>query len=122
MGFRNLAGQYYERYGLPLFHCETNRVTDHAVDWLHNQWNQVLEIRAAGIPIHGFTWYSLTDQIDWQHGLRIERDDLHPVGLYDLDRRVRPVGRAYRKIIAQYGPLMRSGEPVAPDTKRRAAR
>jgi len=48
----------------------------------------------------GFTWYSLTDQIDWQHALRVERNDVHSVGLYDLDRRVRPVGEMYRAIVA----------------------
>ncbi len=111
-GFQALASQYYERYHLPLFHCETNRVAEHAVDWLEVQWNEVLSLRARGIPVHGFTWYSLTDQIDWQHGLRIERDDLHPVGLFDLDRKVRPVGVAYRKIIETYKPLMHSDEPL----------
>ena len=53
----------------------------------------------------GFTWYSLTDQIDWQHGLRVERTDLHPVGLYDLRRRERPVARRYREIVAQWAPI-----------------
>ena len=40
--------------------------------------------------------------IDWQHGLRVERNDLHPVGLYDLDRRPRPVARRYREIVASW--------------------
>jgi hypothetical protein len=56
-------------------------------------------LRAAGIPVHGFTWYSLTDQVDWQHGLRVERNHVHPVGLFDLDRVVRPVGQAYGELI-----------------------
>ena len=34
LGFRTLARAYYDRYRIPLFHCETNRVSDHAVDWL----------------------------------------------------------------------------------------
>jgi Beta-glucosidase/6-phospho-beta-glucosidase/beta-galactosidase len=118
MGFQALASQYYSRYGLPLFHCETNRVHGPAVTWLREQWNATLALRADGIPVHGFTWYSLTDQIDWQHGLRIERDDLHPVGLYDLDRRIRPVGHAYKKIIDAYKPLMR--ESAAPAMVREA--
>ena len=101
-GFYSLAKEYYERYRIPLFHCETNRVSRLAVDWLHQQFNEVMALRASGIPIHGFTWYSLTDQIDWQHGLRVERNDLHAVGLYDLDRRIRPVGIAYRDLIARH--------------------
>jgi beta-glucosidase/6-phospho-beta-glucosidase/beta-galactosidase len=107
-GFYSLAKEYYDRYRIPLFHCETNRVSRHAVDWLHSQFNEVLALRASGIPVYGFTWYSLTDQIDWQHALRIERNDLHPVGLFDLDRRIRPVGIAYRDLISrqsQHGAL-----------------
>ena len=101
-GFRHLAAEYYARYRKPLFHCETNRVSHLAVDWLGKQWEDIEALRAMGIPVTGFTWYSLTNQIDWQHALRIERDDLHAVGLYDLNRRIRPVGAAYRKLIARY--------------------
>src|SRR6202171_3543805 len=38
MGFRLLAAEYYSRNRIPLFHCETNRVTPLVVDWLHGQW------------------------------------------------------------------------------------
>ena len=52
--------------------------------------------------MHGFTWYSLTDQIDWQHALRVERNDLHPVGLYDLASpaasRAASVSRDHREV------------------------
>jgi beta-glucosidase/6-phospho-beta-glucosidase/beta-galactosidase len=96
---RSLASQYYERYRVPLFHCETNRVNRFAVDWLRTQWSDVSSLRASGVPVMGFTWYSLTDQVDWQHGLRVERNDVHPVGLVDLERRMRPVGYAYRELI-----------------------
>ncbi|HEX2722746.1 MAG TPA: family 1 glycosylhydrolase [Gemmatimonadaceae bacterium] len=116
-GFLSLAAEYYERYRIPLFHCETNRVSRHAVDWLTSQWNDVLALRSSGIPIQGFTWYSLTDQIDWQHALKFERNDLHAVGLYDLERRIRPVGAAYRTLIAEYSHLMNSGAPIAPEMR-----
>jgi beta-glucosidase/6-phospho-beta-glucosidase/beta-galactosidase len=58
-----------------------------------------MALRASGVPVKGFTWYSLTDQIDWQHALRVERNDLHPVGMYDLQRRIRPVGARYQEIV-----------------------
>jgi len=102
VGFRALAAAYYQRYHIPLFHCETNRVNAHAVGWLHEQWSDVMALRAQGIPVRGFTWYSLTDQVDWQYALREERNHLHPVGLYDLHRKIRPVGHAYRSIIAAH--------------------
>jgi len=100
-GYRTLAAEYWERYRIPLFHCETNRPAGSAPRWLAAQWADVCALRDAGIPIHGFTWYSLTDQIDWQYALRERHNEVHPVGLYDLNRRERPVGRAYRALIAQ---------------------
>ena len=124
LGFRALAAQYYRRYGIPLFHCETNRVSAHAVGWLDEQWSDVLFLRASGIPVHGFTWYSLTDQIDWQHALRVERNDLHPVGLYDLERRARPVAVRYREIVASWAaPLSGArgaAEPATEDMRAEA--
>jgi beta-glucosidase/6-phospho-beta-glucosidase/beta-galactosidase len=74
----------------------------------------VQALMASGVPIRGFTWYSLTDQIDWQYGLRHERNDLHPVGLYDLDRHMRPVGAAYRRVIADHQHLVRGEQPARP--------
>ena len=70
--------------------------------WLWKQWANVLRVRNDGVPVVGFTWFSLTDQIDWIHALREQRGDVDPVGLYDLDRKIRPVGRAYAKLIADW--------------------
>ena len=47
----------------------------------------------------GFTWFSLIDQMDWDVALVNARNMVNPVGLYDLDRRPRPVAAAYRQII-----------------------
>jgi beta-glucosidase len=101
-GLHTLAMQYFRRYGIPLFHCETNRIADQAVRWLDEQWSDVLGLMKAGVPVHGFTWYSLTDQIDWQYALRFERNELHPVGLFDLDRRPRPVAQRFREIAERW--------------------
>jgi beta-glucosidase/6-phospho-beta-glucosidase/beta-galactosidase len=114
-GLECLAREYYQRYRIPLFHCETNRVPRFAEEWLDDQWEATMNLRRSGIPVFGFTWYSLTDQIDWQHALRVERNDLHPVGLYDLNRKIRPVGVAYRELIARWRnalPDARTGEAL----------
>jgi beta-glucosidase len=118
LGFRRLATEYYQRYKLPLFHCETNRVSHLATGWLQEQWEDVLALRNAGIPMRGFTWYSLTDQIDWQHALRIERNDVHSVGLYDLQRRIRPVGAEYKEIVSRWTRALRT--PAAAEARRTA--
>jgi hypothetical protein len=62
----------------------------------------VVSLRNSGVPMVGFTWYSLHDQTDWDILLQKKRDNVHAVGLYDLDRNIRPAGRAYKRIIEQW--------------------
>jgi hypothetical protein len=87
-------------------HTETNLVEgpggDEAVNWLWKQWANVLRIRNDGIPMVGFTWYSLTDQVDWDTALREKNERVNPHGLFDLDRKIRPVGRAFQQMIADW--------------------
>ncbi|QRM31971.1 family 1 glycosylhydrolase [Microvirga sp. VF16] len=102
-GYDEITRQYYDRYKLPVMHTETNLMEgpngDEAVNWLWKQWANVLRVRNTGVPIVGFTWYSLTDQMDWDTALREENNRPTPVGLYDLNRNIRPVGRCYKQLI-----------------------
>jgi hypothetical protein len=75
---------------------------DESVRWLEKEWANVLPVRNDGVLIVGFTWYSLTDQVDWDTALREPNGHVNPLGLYDLDRRVRPVGTAYRELIREW--------------------
>ena len=118
-GLRRLAERYYRRYRVPLFHCETNRVSGAAVGWLDEQWAEVMALRSDGIPVTGFTWYSLTDQVDWQYALRHELNHVHPVGLYDMQRRPRPVARRYGEIVAGWAARLAGEGSTA---ERRAGR
>ena len=105
-GYDDITRQYYDRYRLPVMHTETNLMQgpngDEAVNWLWKQWANVLRVRNTGTPILGFTWYSLTDQMDWDTALREVNHRVTPVGLYDLDRNIRPVGRAYKQLIRDW--------------------
>ena len=109
-GYDEITRQYFDRYRLPVMHTETNISQgpngDEAVYWLWKEWANLLRIRNAGIPIVGFTWYSLTDQVDWDTALRENNGWVNPLGLYDLDRNVRPVGKAYKKLIADWRDLL----------------
>jgi beta-glucosidase len=102
-GYDEITRQYYERYRLPVMHTETNFMEgatgEEGINWLWKQWANVLRIRNTGVPVVGFTWYSLTDQMDWDVALREENNRVTPVGLYDLDRNIRPVGRRYKQLI-----------------------
>jgi hypothetical protein len=72
------------------------------VQWLWKEWANVLRIRNVGIPTVGFTWYSLTDQVDWDTALREQNGNVNPLGLFDLDRNIRAVGTAYKKLIRDW--------------------
>jgi beta-glucosidase len=105
-GYHVLTSEYYRRYRLPVMHTETNLDEgprgDEALCWLRKQWANVLRVRNDGVPIVGFTWYSLTDQVDWDTALREPKGTVNPRGLYDLDRNIRPVGREYRQLIREW--------------------
>ena len=59
----------------------------------------MMRLRQDGVPIIGFTWYSLTDQVDWDTLLCEDNGRVNPLGLFDLDRKIRPVGEAYRRLV-----------------------
>ena len=105
-GYSEITRQYHDRYRLPVMHTETNLnqgpLGTEAVDWLAKEWANVLRVRNDGVPIVGFTWYSLTDQIDWDSALRETNGNVNPLGLYDLDRKIRPVGEAYKQLIREW--------------------
>ena len=99
-GWYVIASQYWQRYGRTLMHTETNRIdASDAARWLWRQWHNVQLLREAGAPIIGFTWYSLTDQIDWARAIEEPLGIVDPVGLFDLNRDARTVGLAYKNLI-----------------------
>jgi beta-glucosidase/6-phospho-beta-glucosidase/beta-galactosidase len=59
-------------------------------------------LRKSGVPLVGFTWYSLTDQIDWSIAMSQALGIVYPVGLFDLNREARTVGLAYKHLIDLY--------------------
>ncbi len=99
LGYYPITHQYVSRYNLPVMHTETNHPEPGAVRWLQKEWANVHRLKQDGVPILGFTWYSLQDQVDWDTALRENNGRVNSFGLCDLDRNVRPVGHAYRKLI-----------------------
>ena len=99
-GWSVIANQYWERYRRTMMHTETNRTDARdAPRWLWRQWHNVQLLRKAGVPLIGFTWYSLTDQHDWADAIKVANGRVDPSGLFDLNRDPRPVGLAYRHLI-----------------------
>ena len=106
-GYYVITHQYFSRYGLPVMHTETNlQDAERAPQWLRKEWINMHRLKLDGVPILGFTWYSLTDQVDWDTALRENAGRVNPVGLYDLNRKIRPVGEAYKQLIEQWREIL----------------
>ncbi len=125
-GYSEITRQYYNRYRLPVMHTETNMREgprgDEAVQWLWKEWANVLRLRNVGIPTVGFTWYSLTDQVDWDSALREQNGNINALGLYDLDRNIRAVGKAYKQLIRDWRDVLPAQSvclvvPIVPPSK-----
>lgn len=114
-GYYVITHQYFKRYHLPVMHTETNITEPFSVHWLKKQWANILRLKEDGVPITGFTWYSLTDQVDWDSALRNDAGIVNALGLYDLERKVRPVGLEYKSLIRQWKDVIENksfGVPV----------
>jgi len=105
-GWYQITREYFERYKKPVMHTETN-VFDpqEAPTWLWKQWMNILRMRNDGVPVLGFTWYSLIDQVDWNIGLARKEGTVNACGLFDLERRPRPVADAYRALLKEFGQI-----------------
>lgn len=102
-GYYVITHQYFDRYHLPVMHTETNLPdVERAPAWIRKEWANVHKLHEDGVPMIGFTYYSLTDQVDWDTALREDNGRVNPLGLYDLNRKIRPAGETYREIIQQW--------------------
>jgi beta-glucosidase/6-phospho-beta-glucosidase/beta-galactosidase len=117
-GYYVITSQYFRRYKLPIMHTETNIRMPACKEWLLKQWANVHRLKQDGVPIVGFTWYSLLHQVDWDSALREDAGRINELGLYDLDRKIMPVGEAYKLLISgwkeiieeeSYGLLFQNG-------------
>ncbi|HET8750712.1 MAG TPA: family 1 glycosylhydrolase [Sphingomicrobium sp.] len=105
-GWYVIASQYWQRYRRPMMHTETNKMdADGAPRWLWRQWHNVQLLAGDGVPLVGFTWYSLVDQIDWNIAMSEAVGIVYPVGLFDLNREARSVGLSYKHLIDLYRDL-----------------
>lgn len=101
LGWHTIALDYYHRYRRPLMLTETNAIDDGkgaAERWLKQTWCQAHHLRTHGVPVIGFTWFSLTDQIDWDIQLVRIENKVTPNGLCTLDRKLRPVGELFKQL------------------------
>jgi beta-glucosidase len=100
LGWHTIGRMYYDRYKMPMMLTETNLSdADEAPRWMWNVWHNVEMLRREGVPVIGYTWYSLQNQIDWDIQLREVRGAENPNGLFNLDRKAMPAAEAFRRLI-----------------------
>jgi beta-glucosidase len=77
----------YSRYGLPVLITETsaNANLEGRLHWMDDTLDTVRQLRSAGIPVIGYTWFPIFTMVDWEYrtGERPLRNYLIHLGLYD---------------------------------------
>lgn len=87
-GLKEVLRDFADRYGLPVYLTETSwpGPVDERITWLRESVAAVDELRAEGVDLVGYTWWSLFDMMYWAY-----RDEDRPaehyladMGLWDL--------------------------------------
>ncbi len=88
-GFKSMIEDYYERYRVPIMVTETSAFGKAEVRarWLDASVAAVKQLRAEGIPIHGYTWFPIFTMIKWSYrtGQQPLEKYRFELGLYKLD-------------------------------------
>ena len=96
----------YEKYHCPMIITETSIRDDQDMKlrWLRDSAALVLEMRAGGLPLMGYTWFPIIDMYDWSYRINPgPKEDFEArFGFWDAERRENPCVEEYRKIIAAY--------------------
>lgn len=89
-GFAALLRDFYERYRRPILITETSAKNSLAIKrrWLEQSVATTRTLRAAGVPVIGYTWFPLFSMIDWRYrkGKRPAEHYLIELGLYESRR------------------------------------
>ena len=100
LGVRSLTvAVVHQRYGLPFLHEAGSDASGDAADRLDQRWTELMTLRTSGVPVTGFGWYPLTDSGDWNRPSHAGARAPQAVGMFDLQRRIRPAGERYRAIV-----------------------
>jgi hypothetical protein len=93
--------RWHDRYEQPFWIAETSNLTlplDQQIPWLDEFTAGLARLRADGRPARGICWYSRGDQFDWQTALIEPTGAVTEVGLYDTERRARPVAARFKEL------------------------
>ena len=117
--YEHEARHWHERYQRPFWVSETSNLglpVDDGPGWLDALVAGLDRLSASGLPVRGICWYSRGDQYDWDSALTTPVGRVTTVGLYDTERKARPVAAAYADLArsrGQKGPESLASPPPA---------
>ena len=92
-GFKELITHYHERYQVPIMITETSAVGSDEVRerWLESSVSMIRDLRSAGVPVIGYTWFPLFTMVDWRYRFSEEpvENFYLELGLHRLNREAR---------------------------------
>ncbi|HET6384110.1 MAG TPA: family 1 glycosylhydrolase [Armatimonadota bacterium] len=90
-GLYGLAKQYYARYKKPMILAETDApgTVEERIDWMERTLRDCQRLNHEGIPMLGYTWWPLIDNINW--GSFKMEDSPDNAGLYSMVRNERGI-------------------------------
>jgi beta-glucosidase/6-phospho-beta-glucosidase/beta-galactosidase len=96
--YEQAAARWHRRYELPFWVAETSNLglaVEDGPEWLDALVGGLDRLADRGLPVRGICWYSRGDQYDWDLALTEPVGRVTTVGLFDTERRPRPVAAAY---------------------------
>jgi glycosyltransferase involved in cell wall biosynthesis len=113
VGLYGIAATYYQRYGIPMMVTETS-ADGHAINreiWLEKTVEDCRRLREQGILMHGYFWWPMVDQLDWDGALTHHIGKIHDVGLYNLKRDASgDLTRHASRLVEQYKAIIKGGD------------
>lgn len=107
-GLVDVIRSFHDRYRRPVFLSETCHPGSHEqrLEWLDASVAAVRALRADGVDVRGYTWWSVIDMIEWDYRdtTKPVKEHILPMGLWDLvpaadgalERRRNPVADRFR--------------------------
>lgn len=88
-GLKDVLTSFATRYGKPVFLTETGYTgtVDERIAWLDASVQAVDELRRDGVDVIGYTWWCITDMIEWtyRYGAGAPMDYRLRMGLWSLE-------------------------------------
>jgi beta-glucosidase/6-phospho-beta-glucosidase/beta-galactosidase len=109
-GIDAIAGDYWQRYGRPMFVAETSADDAEREFWFAALSGSIARARSRGVEVFGLCWWPLFDHIDWNSLLTRLDGHVCEAGLYHL--RPGRGDRAPSPFLDEFRRAVTAGEPA----------